>query len=87
MSNGDGEGSSGEGFSTQVGVESGEFLDVEVVEFGFDHGFGVDDVLSEEVLGDDLEAREKKEVSWKEGERRTGRKNEDSHPHPNSSQR
>ena len=54
MSNRDGEGSSGERFSTKIGVESREFLDVEVVELGFDHGFGIDDVLSEEVLGDDL---------------------------------
>lgn len=54
MTNGDREGTGGEGFATEVGEETGEFFLVEIVEFGADLFARVHDILAEEVLWDHL---------------------------------
>jgi hypothetical protein len=55
VSDRDREGARGEGLPSEVGVETGELLLVEVVELGLDPVLGVFNILTEEVLGDDLE--------------------------------
>ncbi len=54
MTDGDREGASGEGFATEVSVETSKLLLVELLKLGFDHFLGVHDVLAEDVLGNDL---------------------------------